>query len=174
MVIMYTDHFTHSTRTYPPPWPFVLNGFWKPPFMPIFWVYAAVSLYQAYTSARNRQFKRHRRWVIRLNAVLLGVTVGRPLIGFLAVIYVGSPRTSEASRDLLTDCLTYQWNDPRSQDLDFRWTVFWDVIWKGMLGYVVLAEMWLATESYFGLGAVAVRPPPSAGSPTKKSTPAPS
>jgi hypothetical protein len=82
------------------------------------------------------------------------------------------PITSEESRDLLIACLTYQWNDPRSQDLDFRWTVFWDVIWKGMLGYVVLAEMWLATESYFGLGAVAVRPPPS--SHTKKSTPAPS
>ena len=71
-------------------------------------------------------------------------------------------------------CLTYQWNDPRSQDLDFRWEFFWDVIWKGMLGYVVLAEMWLATESYFGLGAVMVRPPPSADSPTKNSIPAPS
>ena len=74
-----------------------------------------------------------------------------------------------------TDCfLTYQWNGPRSQDLDFHWKVFWDVIWKSMLGYIVLAEMWLATESYFGLGAVVVRPPPSTGSPTKKSTPAPS
>ncbi len=71
-------------------------------------------------------------------------------------------------------CLTYQGDDPRSQDLDFRWKIFWDVVWKSLLGYIVLAEMWLATESYFGLGAVAVRPPPSAGSPTKKSTSAPS
>lgn len=75
----------------------------------------------------------------------------------------------------LTDyCLVYQWNDPRSQDLDFRWQLFWDVIWKSNLAYIVLAEIWLATESYFGLGAVAVRPPSSAGAPAKKSTPAPS
>jgi len=70
--------------------------------MPIFWVYAAVSLYKAYTAARNRQFKLHRRWVIRLNALLLGVTISRPIIGFLAVKYVGGIRTSGASRDLLT------------------------------------------------------------------------
>lgn len=42
-----------------------------------------------------------------------------------------------------------------------------------MLGYIVLAEMWLATESHFGLGNVAVRPPP-AGSPTRKSPRPPS
>jgi hypothetical protein len=86
-------------------------------------------------------------------------------------------RQSQNSRSTIgcTDCcLAYQWNHPRSQDLDFRWKIFWDVIWKGMLSYIVLAEMWLATESYFGLGAVAVRPPPSAGSATKKSTPVPS
>ena len=71
-------------------------------------------------------------------------------------------------------CLAYQWNDPRSQDLDFRWKLFWDVIWKSNLGYIVLAEIWLAIESYFGLGAVAVRSPSSAGSPAKKSTPPPS
>ena len=99
---MYTDTFTYSTRPYPRPWPFVLDGFWKPPFLPIFWVYAAVSLYKAYTTVRHRQFKLHRRWIIRLNALLLGVTVSRPILVFLAVIYVGNSRTLEASRDLLT------------------------------------------------------------------------
>jgi len=102
MVVTHTNTFTYSTRPYPAPWPFVLNGFWKPPFMPVFWVYGAISLYKAYTTARNRQFKLHRRWVIRLNAVLLGVTIGRPILGFLLFKYVGGPRTSEALRDLLT------------------------------------------------------------------------
>src|SRR5258706_2684345 len=102
MVIMYTDPFTYSTRPYARPWPIVLDGFWKPPFIPIFWLYGAVSLYRAYKTARNRQFKLHRRWIIRLNALLLSVTITRPIIGFLAVTWVGSPRTSGASRDLLT------------------------------------------------------------------------
>ena len=102
MVIMYTDTFTYSTRPYARPWPIALDGFWKPPFMPLFWVYGAFSLYRAYTAARNRQFKLHRRWIIRLNALLLGVTVSRPLLGFLAVIWVGNPRTSGVSQDLLT------------------------------------------------------------------------
>ena len=98
---MDTDTFTYSTRPYPRPWPFVLEGFWKPPFLPLFWMYAAVSLYQAYTAVRNRQFKLHRRWIIRLNALLLGVTVSRPILGFLAVNYVGNSRPLEGSRDLL-------------------------------------------------------------------------
>lgn len=65
----------------------------------------------------------------------------------------------------------FQWNHPQSHDLDFRWQLFWGVIWKGMLGYIVLAEVWLAFESYFGLGAVAVRPPALSGAPSKKLTP---
>jgi hypothetical protein len=84
------------------------------------------------------------------------------------------PQSLRRITQFIDCCLAYQWNDPRSQDLDFRWKLFWDVIWKGNLSYIVLAEIWLATESYFGLGAVAVRPPPSAGSPTKKPTPPPS
>jgi len=141
------------TRSSPRPWPMVLSGFWEPPFMPLFWVYGAVSLYQAYTTARRRQFKLHRRWVIRLNAAFVGVTLSRPVLGLLVVIL---------------------WNDPRSQDPDFRWELFWDVIWKGGFVYIILAEMWLAAESYFSLGAVAVRAPLSVGSPSKKSSPPPS
>lgn len=141
--------------------------------MPLFWMYGAVSLYRAYTTAQRRQFKLHRRWVIRLNAVFLGVTLSRPVLVLLVVILVGSPRASEESPGLLTG-LVNQWNDPRLQDPDFRWKLFWDVIWKSGFVYVVLAEMWLATEPCFGLGAVAVRAPLSAGSPSKKSTPPPS
>ena len=99
---MCTDTFTYSTRPYARPWPIVLDGFWKPPFIPIFWVYGAVSLYRAYTAARNRQFKLHRRWIIRFNALLLGATVTRPILGFLAVIWVGSSRTPRVSQYLLT------------------------------------------------------------------------
>ena len=85
-----------------------------------------------------------------------------------------SPKASMVPPSLLTAVWAYQWNDPRSQDLDFRWKLFWEVIWKCNLGYIALAEIWLATESYFGLGAVAVRPPSSAGSSIKKSTSTPS
>jgi hypothetical protein len=102
MTIVSTDACTYSVRQYPQPWPVVLDGFWKPPFLPLFWVYAAVSLYRAYTTARQRQFKLHRRWVIRLNAVFLGVTLSRPILGFLAVIWVGSPSASEEPLGLLT------------------------------------------------------------------------
>lgn len=68
-------------------------------------------------------------------------------------------------------CFADQWKDPRTQDPDFRWKLFWDVIWLSGFVYIVLAETWLATETYFGLGAVAVRAPRSAGSLSKKSTP---
>jgi len=171
---IFTDTYIYSTRPYPRPWPATLDGFWKPPFMPLFLMYGAVSLYRAYTTARHRQFKLHRRWVIRLNALFLGVTLSRPVLVLLVVILVGTHRASKESHNFTDRCLAYQWDDPRLQDLDFRWKLFWDVIWMGDLGYIALAEIWLATESYFGLGAVAVRPPLSAGSPEKKSTPPPS
>lgn len=175
MVTTPTDTYICSTRPYPRPWPAVLEGFWQPPFMPLFLGYGAVSLYRAYTTARHRQFKLHRRWVIRLNAVFLGVTLSRPVLLLLVFILVGSPpEPQKVPLGLLTAVWAYQWNDPRSQDLDFRWKLFWEVIWKCNLGYIVLAEIWLATESYFGLGAVAVRPPSSAGSSIKKSTSTPS
>lgn len=95
MASIFNNTFIYSTRPYPPPWPIALDGLWKPPFLPLFWVYGAVSLYQAYMAARHRQFKHHRRWIVRLNALFLGVTVSRPILGFLAVIWVGSPRLSK-------------------------------------------------------------------------------
>lgn len=86
--------------------------------------------------------------------------------------HLGRQSQSLRSVTRFTDCcLTYQWNHPQAHDPNFRWQFFWDVVWKGMLGYIVLAEMWLAIESYFGLGAVAVRPPPSSGASGKNLPP---
>jgi hypothetical protein len=47
---------------------------------------------------------------------------------------------------------------PRADDLDFRWELFWGAIWKSMAFYVFAAEVWLAVESYLGLGQVSPRP----------------
>ena len=99
---MPTDSYTYSTRPYSRPWPIALKGLWEPPFMPLFWIYGAVSLYRAYTTARRRQFELHRRWVIRLNAVFLGVTLSRPVLVLLVVILVGGLRASKVSLGLLT------------------------------------------------------------------------
>src|SRR5258706_6726671 len=102
MVTIPTDTYVYSTRESPRPWPLALNGFWKPPFMPLFLVYGAASLYRAYTTARNRQFKLHRRWIIRLNALFLGVTLSRPVLVLLVGILVRSSRASEVPPGLLT------------------------------------------------------------------------
>lgn len=64
-----------------------------------------------------------------------------------------------ASRRVVRPRLRLQDSDPRADDLDFRWEVFWGGIWKSMAFYIFVAEVWLTIESRFGLGKVSVRPP---------------
>jgi len=75
--------------------------------MPLFWLYGVVSLYRAYTTARYRQFKHHRRWVIRLTALLLGVTASRPVLVLLVAILVGSHQSFRRRITGFTDCCLF-------------------------------------------------------------------
>jgi hypothetical protein len=98
--------------------------------------------------------------MIRLNALFLGVTLARPAFLVSAVALVSEGYRHNSSPSFLTERRArIQDSDPRVDDLDFRWEMFWGSIWKSMGFYVFVAEVWLAVESWFGLGKVALRPP---------------
>ena len=102
--------------------------------------------------------------MIRLNAIFLGVTLTRPVVLVITIALV-SGKIKTRSRPSFTHIRRrvvrppFQDSHPRADDLDFRWKLFWDCIWQSLAVYLLVAEVWLAIESRFGLGKVSVRPP---------------
>lgn len=90
----------NSNHKQPRPWPLALQGFWTPPFLPLFWIYGATALLRSYLAARLHQYSAHRRWMIRLNAVFLSVTLSRPVVVTAVVVLVSEKPCSRSSHPL--------------------------------------------------------------------------
>ena len=117
-----THHSTTTSTRGRGPW------LWTPPFMPLFWTYAAMALLQSSLAVRRYHYAVHRRWIVRLNAVFLGATLGRPVVTRAVVLLVSvsdKPLQSSPPPVLTDGAISGTRPESGTEDLDFCWA-YWN------------------------------------------------